>query len=132
VSGNPFGSSPHSSPIGGYPPVENPTPPVLAIISLICGIVGMVLVLLLVFPSMCCCLLWPVALTLGTPMPLLALITGCIALAQSDPRGKPIALGGVVMGAGCLLLIAGMFLLVLLSPGIQQQMQQMQQMQNPQ
>ncbi len=86
----------------------------LAITSLVCGIVGLVM-----FPFACCCCP-PVSL----PLPVIALITGGIVLANPRAAGRGMALAGVIMGGAALLLIVGLFVLSLLNPALLQQYQQ--------
>jgi hypothetical protein len=112
---NPFSSNPYSSSTPGFiPPPPQAGPPVLPIVSLVCGILGIV--------ATCCCGLF------GIPIPLIALVTGGIALAQPNAPGKGMAIGGVACGAIALLLWIGMLILVLANPNFAQELQKMQQM----
>lgn len=111
---NPFGSTnPYQSSTPGYmPPPQPQGSPVLAIISLVCGIVGII--------TTCCCGLF------GLPIPLAAIICGGIALAQPNSQGKGMAIAGVVLGVICFLLAIVLFVVALSNPEFIQQFQQMQ------
>src|SRR3954471_5500421 len=104
--GDPFGNqsqfppNPYQSPgTPGYMPPPQQAPPTLAIVSLVCGVLGIV--------TTCCCGL------LGLPIPLAAIITGGIALAQPAAGGKGMAIAGVGLGVLCFLLGLGLFILVI-------------------
>jgi hypothetical protein len=88
---------------------------VLAIVSLVCGIIG-------IFPG-CCCVL------IGVPFQLGALITGGIVIANPAAPGRPLAIGGVVLGVIGLLWVAFALVLNLMNPDLARQLQEMQQMQ---
>jgi hypothetical protein len=116
-SPNPFSNSPNpyqTPATQGYIPPPTESPPVLAIISLVCGVLGIV--------TTCCCGI------LGVPVPIIAIVCGGIALAQPNSSGKGMAIAGVVLGVICLLLGIGLLILVIANPDFSRQMQQMQQM----
>ncbi|MFN0020336.1 MAG: DUF4190 domain-containing protein [Pirellulaceae bacterium] len=111
---NPFSSTPNpyqSSTPGYMPPPEQQGSPVLAIISLVCGVVGII--------TTCCCGLF------GLPIPLAAIICGGIVLAQPNGQGKGMAIGGVALGVLCFIAGIILFIVVLSNPEFMQQLQQM-------
>ncbi|MBC7851831.1 MAG: DUF4190 domain-containing protein [Pirellulaceae bacterium] len=108
-------TNPYQSSTPGYmPPPQAPGPPVLAIISLVCGVLGIV--------TTCCCGI------LGIPVPIIAIICGGIALAQPNAGGKGMAIGGVALGVICLLAGIGLLILVLMNPDFANELQKMQQL----
>jgi Na+/H+ antiporter NhaD/arsenite permease-like protein len=94
------------------PPPQPEGSPVLAIISLVCGIVGII--------TSCCCGL------LGLPIPLAALICGGIALAQPNSQGKGMAIGGVILGVLGFVVAIVMVVIALSNPQFMQDLQRMQ------
>jgi hypothetical protein len=118
VSTNPF-DNPNPNPYQagstpGYPPPQQGSSG-LAIASLVCGIVGII--------ATCCCGLF------GIPLPLIAIVTGGMALANPNAQGKGMAMAGVVMGGASLLLIVLGVIIMLLNPDFAKQLEQMKQMQ---
>jgi hypothetical protein len=117
---NPFSSGPtnpyqSSTPGYGYMPPQQPEgAPVLAIISLVCGVLGII--------TTCCCGLF------GLPIPLAAIICGGIALAQPNAQGKGMAIGGIALGVLCFIVGILLLILVIANPDFGKQLQQMQQM----
>ena len=91
---NPFAaSSPETYPTGGYPPANpNQTPMMLAVGSLITGLIGTI-------ACGCCIFL---------PMPLLSIVLGAAALLNKpDKNAKVMAIIGIVLGALTLLTFLG-------------------------
>ena len=115
---NPFSSGPtnpyQSSTPGYIPPPQQQGSPVLSIVSLVCGILGLL--------TACCC--FPFNLIL----PVAALITGGIALFQPSAQGKGMAIAGVVCGGLAILLSVIIIVVALSNPQMMQDMQRMQQM----
>ncbi len=127
MSTNPFGnpdplgnSNPYQSggaPGYGYgyaPPPQGPSG--LAIASLNGGIMGIV--------STCCCGVF------GIPLPLIALVTGGIALANPNAQGKGMAIAGVILGSLSLLFAVVVLVIMLTNPDFGQQFQ-IRPVQNP-
>lgn len=69
--------------MGGYNAPQNQGSSTLAIVSLICGIAGIVI-------SCCCCL--------GPAAGIAAIITGAISIKKQNP-GKGMAIAGIITGA---------------------------------
>ncbi len=110
---NPFGSTnPYQSSSPGYMPPQQQGSSTLAIISLVCGIVGII--------TSCCCGLF------GLPIPLAAIICGGIALSQPNAQGKGMAIGGVVLGVLAFVLAIILVVIAVSNPQFMQDLQQMQ------
>ena len=96
------------------PPQQPQGNPTLAIISLVCGVLGIV--------TTCCCGLF------GLPIPIAAIICGGIAMAQPNAQGKGMAIAGIALGVLCLIAGIGLLILVIANPDFARQMQELQKM----
>ncbi|MGI8979459.1 MAG: DUF4190 domain-containing protein [Pirellulaceae bacterium] len=107
-------TNPYQTSTPGYmPPPQPQGSPVLAIISLVCGVLGVV--------TTCCCSIF------GLPVPIIAIVCGGIALAQPNSSGKGMAIAGVVLGVLCVLLAIVLLIIGLANPEFGRQFQDMQQ-----
>jgi hypothetical protein len=77
--------------------------------SLICGILGVV--------GTCCCGV------LGIPLPLIAIVTGGIALANPNDQGRGMAIAGVILGGFSILLVVLIVVIMLMDPNFADQFQ---------
>jgi len=107
--------NPYQPSTPGYMPPQQPQgSSTLAIISLVCGIVGLI--------TTCCCGV------LGLPVPIAAIVCGGICLSQPNAQGKGMAIAGVALGVLCLIAGVALLILVLANPDFAKQLQDMQQM----
>lgn len=108
-SGNPYQAPGGTGAQFGPPPQQSPA---LAIASLVCGILGILM--------SCCCGLFAI------PLPLLAIGLGVFAMMKPDGAGKGMAIGGIICGAVAILMVVVLFVVALSNPELLQQLQQMQ------
>lgn len=92
--------------MGGFNAPQNQGTPVLAIVSMILGILAAV------FSVVCCC---AYGYFLGAPLGIAALITGFISM-KKQADGKGMAIAGIITGAVGLL--AGIVIIVMVAVGV--------------